>query len=251
MDMTIKDYVRLLRRNIGFIAIVVCLSCLVTIYVSYFVIHPTYEATSSILVNRTNQMPNRESVDFDSVRTNTSLVSTYKAIIKNPAILNSVINQNVDLKLTTRDFNQTLKVATETDNQVITLSYRDHSYTNAAKIVNAITASFSTEISRIMKVDNIVIINDAIPQDLPVPVGPNRLNLLLMAFCLSFLLSVAVVLIRESYNGTIRDELDINEYMGLPVLGSVRRLKSGESRQIRLGSKVHKQRGEAVYVSVQ
>ncbi|HEY2493543.1 MAG TPA: hypothetical protein VGI33_11605 [Paenibacillus sp.] len=99
------------------------------------------------------------------------------------------------------------------------------------QIVNAISQVFKAEIPRIMKVDNISLLDIAKPKSSAEVVGPNVLLNSMIAFVASFMFAVGVFLVKEYLNDTVESEQDVERYLELTTLGSIRKIKKKDMQK--------------------
>ncbi|NOU65208.1 chain length determinant protein [Paenibacillus sp. LMG 31461] len=248
MEIELRQYLTIVQKKIGLIASIVLLSSIVTGLVSYYLIAPLYEASSKIIVNKATDIQGRDNLDYDSIRTNALLIKTYKEIILTPAILDNVVAKYPELGLTSADLMDMILVSSTVDTQVMTISIRSSSAENAAKTVNAVSEVFKNTIPSIMKVDNVVILNEAKPEDNQGPVSPNLIMNVAIAFVLSLMFAVGLVFFLDYLDDSIQSEVDIEQYLGLPTLATISRVKP-EDMLSKAPCKSHRKVGDTFYAN--
>lgn len=249
MELDLKDYFKIIRKKIWLIAVMVLVSCVTTGVVSYFFIQPVYEASTKLIVNKTNERVGIEQLDINSVNLNIRLIDTYKEIIKTPAIMDKVIKANPEFNLTAEELIKRVKVSSVNNTQVMTLIVQDHSYDKAAKIVNAVSSVFQKEIPLIMKVDNVSLLNEAKLLNPPLPVKPNPKLNIAISFVVSLMAALGLVFLLEYMDDTIKSEEDVAEYLGVPTLAMITKMKD-EDLLIQSSKSPQKQAGEAQHVPI-
>ncbi|MCP3773470.1 Wzz/FepE/Etk N-terminal domain-containing protein [Paenibacillus sp. MZ04-78.2] len=248
MELELKEYFSVIRKRIRMIVVIILISCVVTSLLSFYVIKPVYLANSKLIVNKSTIASEKDYLNPDSVRSNLLLVNTYKEIIKSPAIMDKVLDQNPDLGLTTQQLIKKVQVSSVNETQVISVSIEDGSQARAIRIVNAIADVFKAQIPLIMKVDNVMILNEAKVDENPEPVRPKPLINLIIAFVVSFVVSVGLAFLLENLDDTIKTEQDVDNYLGLPVLVTINKTTKDNFKKHRLDKNM-KQVGETEYAS--
>ncbi|CAN7711481.1 Wzz/FepE/Etk N-terminal domain-containing protein [Paenibacillus sp. LjRoot153] len=248
MEIELRQYLTVVQKKLGLIASIVLLASVVTGLVSYYLIDPLYEASSKIIVNKSTDIQGRDNLDYDSIRTNALLIKTYKEIILTPAILDSVVAKYPDLGLTSAELMDMILVSSTVDTQVMNISIRSFSAENAAKTVNAVSEVFKNTIPFIMKVDNVVILSEAKPEDNQGPVSPNIIMNVAIAFALSLMSAIGLVFLLDYLDDSIQSEVDIEQYLGLPTLAIISKVKP-EDLQSKAPSKSHRKVGDTVYAN--
>ncbi|MWV43701.1 lipopolysaccharide biosynthesis protein [Paenibacillus sp. HJL G12] len=242
--MELKLMIQMLRKRLWMIvAFVVLCSAGAGLY-SKYMMTPEYEATSTLIVNKMNvDQGGGRGLDLNEINSNIMLINSYKVIITSASIMDKVVKQNPDLQVTSTELMDKLQVITVQNSQVITLKVRDESYQRAMKVVNAVSQVFQDEIPRIMKVDNITILDNAKPQSNPVPVSPKLKMNMALAFAISFLIVVGIVLLLEYLDDTVKNEYDVERYLELTTLGAIRKMKKSDLKT-RSSARTKKQAGE-------
>jgi capsular polysaccharide biosynthesis protein len=217
--------------------------------VSYFFIKPVYEASTKLIVNKSNENVSLNQVDINSINTNLRLIDTYKEIIKTPAIMDKVASIHPEFNLTTEQLVKKVMVSSVNNTQVMTLIVQDISYNKAVKIVNAVSKMFQEEIPKIMKVDNVSLLNEAKMMDKPLPIKPNKTLNVAISFVVSMMVALGIVFLLEYLDDTIKNEADIQQYLGIPTLGLISKVRP-EDIEMHIKAEVSKAGGEKSHVTV-
>ncbi|HZG86159.1 YveK family protein [Paenibacillus sp.] len=223
MELDLKDYFKIIRKRLAWIIVVVLLASLASGVVSAFYLKPVYEASTKLIVNQSNDTSSMGQLDINQVNLNLRLIDTYKEIIRTPAIMQVVAEENPEFDLTADQLIAKVRVSSVNNTQVMTLVVEDGSYEKAAAIVNAISYVFQREIPKIMNVDNVSILNEAPLEVNPSPVKPNVLLNIAIAFIVSLMAVIGWVFLMEYLDDTIKTENDVSEIIGLPTLSLVAR----------------------------
>ncbi|WP_261807583.1 YveK family protein [Paenibacillus sp. N3.4] len=179
------------------ITTIVLLATGLTAVVSYMFLQPIYEASTKLIVIKSNDQIGATQVDLNTVNLNIRLIDTYKEIIKTPRIMDKVVVDFPDLNITAEQLVQKVKVSSVNNTQVMTLIVQDQSYDRAADIVNAVSKVFQSEIPKIMKVDNISLLNEAKVISKPVPVKPNKNLNIAISFVVSLMIALGISFLLE------------------------------------------------------
>lgn len=244
MELEVKDYVRILRKRLVLIVSITLVCTLAAGLISYFVLSPVYEASTKIIV-KSNEQTGITQLDINAINSNLKLIDTYKEVIKTPAIMDAVAAQHPEFNMTPEELIRKVRVSSVNNTQVMTLVIQDGDYNKAAKMVNAISEVFKLEIPKIMKVDNITILNQAKLKDDPVPVKPNKVMNTAIAFLLGLFVSVGLAFLLEFLDDSVKTEADIEALLGLPTLAAIARLKpedyktQASEQQVKAGVKEH------------
>jgi capsular polysaccharide biosynthesis protein len=215
---SLNELFRTLKKRLSLIIIIAAIATATSGIVSYFLLTPIYQASTQILVNQSKS--DQQVFNYNEVQTNLQLINTYNVIIKSPAILDKVIEQE-KLEMSTNELNELIAVSNEQDSQVVNITVRNEDPKKAADIANSIAITFQKEISNIMKIDNVNVLTKAELSENPSPVNPKPVLNMGIALVVSLMTGVGVAFLLEYLDNTIKSEQDIENQLGLPVLGAI------------------------------
>lgn len=200
------------------IVITVTTVCMIVIAIilSFFVIKPTYETSTTLIVNY--KQDQNSVTTYNDLVMSQKLVETYSEIVKSNTVTDKVINQ-LNLDMTTEDFISKISVSGIGNTEILKISVKNNDPQMAALIANTVSGIFQQEVNKIMEVDNVSTIDIAkVPEE---PISPNKLlNTLISAF-LGITGSIAVIFIFEFLNRTYKSPGDVEKYLGLPLIGAI------------------------------
>ncbi|QYA40733.1 capsule biosynthesis protein CapA [Macrococcoides caseolyticum] len=210
----ISKVLNLLKRNWKFIVGLSLLGALLAAAISFFLIKPTYSASTQILVNSNGE---KTQLELQANQTDLQLINTYNEILKSPVILNKVAN---NLKIN-KDLSSDISVSNSTQSKVITINATARNYTDAAKIVNETANVFSKEVGKIMKTDNVTVLARADEKSTQGPISPKPLLNTALGLLIGFIVGALVVMIRTLLDKRIQTEEDVRNLLDLPVIGMI------------------------------
>jgi capsular polysaccharide biosynthesis protein len=228
MELELRDYYKIIRKRIWWIVVCILVATAATGVISYFFLQPVYEASTKLIVNKKQESTGIEQIDLNSVNMNIKLIDTYKEIIKTPAIMDKVVELHPEFKLSAKELGNLVHVNSVNNTQVMTVSVQDPSYEKAANIANAVSHVFQKEIPGIMKVDNVMILNEAKLSDIPAPVKPNPKLNIAISFVVSLMCALGLVFLLEYLDDTIKTEEDVKEVLGIPTLAIISKMKESD-----------------------
>jgi len=227
----------ILKRSKWLIVSLAIIAALIAFLSSSYVIQPTYEASTQVLVAPKESQNN--TIDSSQIQSSVTLVNTYRVIIQSPAILEQVQENVVGAP---DSISNLITVNSEQNSQVINIKIQHTNPVLATDIANEISDVFSKEVPELMSVDNVKVLSNA---SIPMfPVNPNILLNTAIATVLGLLLGVAIAFLKVILDRRIKTEQDVENVLQLPVLGSIPVIDKVEMQQQRQ-SKV---KGEQVHV---
>ena len=214
---SLQELFSVLKKSFWRILMLTITAALLAFAVSTFLIKPTYQADTQILVTPKKQENNI--IDASQVQSSVTLVNTYRVIIKSPAILEKVQEEVKNAPSKLSELNNMVTVESEQNSQVINVSVQSKDAALASNVANAIAKTFSKDVQKLMNVDNVKVLSvSGIPT---VPVSPNILLNTAIATVVGFLLGVGLAFLREVLDRRIRTEDQVQQILDLPVLGSI------------------------------
>ncbi|WNQ12668.1 Wzz/FepE/Etk N-terminal domain-containing protein [Paenibacillus aurantius] len=232
VDINIKEYLFILKKRLWILVLFIAGGTVLASLYSSTNYRPVYLASTKLIVNKTvtEEQLGRQEIDYGAIGVNIGLISTYKEIIKTPAIMDKVVQRYPDLNLTSEQLIGMINVSSLNDTQIMTIAAQYYSYDKAATIVNAVSEVFRTEIPKIMKVDNVTILNPAKSKEHPVPINKKSNQIILLGFVGSFVAAVGLILFLEAMDDTLKTDEDVRTIFRQPALAVIPRMKAKERR---------------------
>lgn len=196
-------------------------AALIAAIVSFFVLTPIYQSSTQFIVNQSQpEQSGNMQIDQNAIRTNVELINTYNVIITSTAILNDVIEE-LDLTYSPEGLKNNISVSSEQNSQVVTVTVKDPDPKLATEIANTTVTVFQDKIPEIMNVDNVNILSEAETKVDPSPVEPKPMLNIAIGIVLGVMAGVGVAFLLEYLDTKVRTEQDVEEKIGLPLLGII------------------------------
>ena len=215
--MDLREILQIIYKRLWFIILVTLVCIISSGIISIFVLDSIYEASTTLMVSKTRD-DQSSNLQYNDILMNQKLVKTYSEIVKSNRVLEKVIEQ-LDLDMTTGDLKNKIQVSSVSDTEIIRIAVQDKDPNFATELANSIAVVFMGEIGSIMKMDNVQFIDPAkVPID---PVKPRPLLNIAIAAVLGVMISVFIVFLVEYFDNTVKTVDDVENKLGLPVLGSI------------------------------
>ncbi|MED3955201.1 Wzz/FepE/Etk N-terminal domain-containing protein [Priestia aryabhattai] len=221
-SISLKELFQTLKKRLWLIALITIIAAIISAVISFFIITPIYESKTQILVNQTKS--DQQLYTGNEVQTNIQLINTYNVIIKSPAILDKV-KEELNLDRSVDALNSQITVSSATNSQVVEIIVQDPSSQVATQIANKTAEVFQTQVSKIMKVDNVSILSKAEVKDNVSPVKPQPLFNIVIGIVVGLIVGVGLAFLLEYLDNTIKTEQDIESILELPVIGAITIIK--------------------------
>ena len=181
-----------------------------------FLIVPKYKAEAKLYV--LSQSSDSEQLTTNDVAVGTSLVSDFAQVIKGQPVLNKVIS-NLGLNMSYEELSEEVSVDVPINTRIITITVTNKDATAATKIVDEVTSVSAEFIGTNMTHEKPTIIQNGITNNHPVNINTRRNSLI--GALLGFLLASAVSVLGFYINDKILTPEDVEEKLGLSVLGTL------------------------------
>lgn len=218
-EIELREFFYIIWRRMWIIVLITILSVATSGLVSYYVLESEYETFTTLMLSKPSTgIGINETIQYNDVLLNQKLVSTYGEIAKSRAISNEVIN-NLGLKMTPEKLSDKVNVSLVKDTEIIKIVVSDTDRELATKIANETAQVFKKNIVRIMKIENVQIIDEA---EVPIfPVKPRPILNMAIAGVLGIMMSVFLIFLLEYMDNTIKTPSDVERYLNLPVIGMI------------------------------
>ena len=188
---------------------------------SAFLAKKEYQSTSRIyVVSRQNQDNN--ALTNSDLQAGSYLVKDYREIILSQNVLSQAIEE-LKLDLTPAELSKKISVSVPTDTRILSITAKDGDPKEAARIANGLRNVAAAKIISVTKVSDVTTLDEAeVPQS---PSSPNIRRNVLLGFIAGAGLMVVLMVVVEVLDDRVKRPEDIEELMGLTLLGIVPDIK--------------------------
>ena len=187
---------------------------------SYVAMPNTYSATVSmyVLVKQENANSNSLSSDLSASQMVTNDVAT---LLKSDRVVNETASA---LGLDSLKAYKT-SITSSTTSRVLSLEVTGPDAEMAANVANKMADEVSSVAHDVMNVDSVNVVDSAkVPT---APSGPKRPLFMAIGLLGGLFMAVAIVVVSDMLNTKVRDEEELEELLGLPVIGRIPAVKGG------------------------
>lgn len=207
----------ILKKNMKYLIILPIVFLVLSMVITFVFMTPKYSSSTQVLVN---QKETDNQIMAQQVQSNLQLVNTYSEIIKSPRILDKV-SKNLKGKYSSKEISGMLTVSNQAESQILNIAVENESREAASKVANEIANVFSKDVSKIMNVDNVSILSKADTNGNQI--SPKPLVNLVVGIFLGLIVALIIIFLKEILDKRIRTEEDVEEILGLPVLGVIQK----------------------------
>lgn len=219
MEIDLREIFQIIKKNISILIAIPLIAILISGIVSFFVLTPIYEASTTLIVGREASQQNLESeIEYTNLMAYQKLVKTYCEIAQSRTISQEVIRQ-LNLDITPEQLQKSINVTTVKDTELMKISIQHSSPEMAKDIANTLANVFAQRIVEIKKIDSVSMIDPAItPEN---PIKPNKKLNIAIAGVLGMMVALGIIFLKEYLDNSIKSTADVEKYLQLPTLGAI------------------------------
>ena len=213
---SISEIIDAVKKRWKIIALTTVLAPGVSGIFSFFIISPTYEASTKIFIGK--EGAESEGYNSSDVSMYQNLIKTYSELIKTKDLVNKAID-NSEYDLSVNSVLNGITVNTLTGTQILQISYQSKSPSIAKNMLESITNEFITKAEELVPNGNVKILESV---ELPKkPVAPNKTMNIAIAFILGMMVGFGIVFLLEYLDNTYKNKEQLEKDLDIPVLGVI------------------------------
>jgi capsular polysaccharide biosynthesis protein len=216
--MSLQEIFEIIKKRLLLIISLTIVGVGIAVVISFYILTPVYEAKAQILVNQ--KVTSEEVYSWSQMETDLKLITTYNNIITSPAILSKVI-EGLQLDTTPGKLSSQITLLSQSNSKVLYIQVLDAHPELAVEIANKTAEVFKKEVPSLMNVDNINILSRATFSENPTPISPDKELNITIGIIIGITLGIGLAFLLEVLDTTIKDEKDVEEILGTPIMGVV------------------------------
>lgn len=212
--MTLLELLKLLKKHLKLVIMLPVVCALATAVFSWVFIPNTYTSSVSMYVlTRANE--GTSSLTSTDLTASQMLTNDVSKLISSDRVEADTAN-----KLRYPNLNDyKIKVSSETTTRVITVSVTGESAQQVALVANGLAETTDSVAREVMDVQSINVIDKAVVAN--APSGPNRGMYTGVGFLAGLFVAIALVVIMDMANTRVRNADELEELLGVPVIGRI------------------------------
>ncbi|HEM2778430.1 YveK family protein [Streptococcus suis] len=214
LEIDVLSLLKTIWRKKFFILVTAALGAGLAFVYSSFLVTPQYDSTTRIYVVSQN-VEAGAGLTNQELQAGTYLVKDYKEIILSQDVLTQVATElNLEESL-----KEKISVSIPVDTRIVSISVRDADPNEAARIANSLRTFAAQKIVEVTKVSDVTTLEEAVPAE--EPTTPNTKRNIILGLLAGGILATGLVLVMEVLDDRVKRPQDIEEVMGLTLLGVV------------------------------
>ena len=195
-----------------------------------FMVEPTYTSKTQVYV-RNSSSNDSQQVSVNDLQSSTYLTKDYLLLCKSSPVLKKVIEE-LKLDISEDQLAEKIEVTTPEDTRILNISVVDNDPFKAKSIADSVREAAKVQIVEVTGVESVENVDGDNGAELPkYPTGPNTKLNILIGFILGLVISISIIIIRFLLDDTIKTPDDIENYLGLSVLGLIPKTSSPSKKK--------------------
>ena len=216
-EINLGELVKFFVSKIKFILLAMEICLIIGFVYIKFIQVPMYHSSTTLILVSDNQQQSAASIQSD-VTLNKNLVSTYSEIVKSRSVLQQVIKE-LKLDDNVASLSGRISVSSVENTEIIRIQVSDANNEKAQKIAETTAKIFISEVKKLYNLTNVSTIDEASLETSPYNI--NVIKQLTIALLLGLIGSVGIMFLIFYFDTTIKSSKDIEEKLGLVVVGNI------------------------------
>lgn len=218
-----------IKRKLWIIILACIVSAAIGFLVGTFILVPGYTATTKMYI--LNREPG-EDVAYEDLQIGIHLTRDYAVLVTGENVTKPVI-EKLNLALTPEELAAQMEVTVTENTRILEVAVTNPDPEVAAQIANLVYQEASQQIIDIMEVDAVNLVHPAAVPTAPSTPTPTRY--MIVGALLGLLACVGILVLIYFLTDTLRNEDDVEFYLGLSTLALIpysAELNAGQSRKV-------------------
>jgi capsular polysaccharide biosynthesis protein len=203
-DINLKELYYVIKKRLWMVVVITLITTTLGAYHSISTNTPLYQSSSRIIISTGPEERN-----------------TLQVIIKDSTVLDKVVKE-LGLPQSPEALASQITVASIDNSQVVSIGVTDTNPYRAAKIATTTAKVFKEEIPNIMDFKDVRLLSDAKVNPWPINQSPNKM--IIISLIVGLVIGIGLVFLLDSLDDTLRTDREVEEMVGLPVLGRVSKM---------------------------
>lgn len=227
-EIDIKEIFYFIFKKKMFVIFLTIIGIVAGILYTKYLVTPMYSSVTTVVLSKpTNTTDlyntNEEGITQNDVTLNSKLVSTYSEIMKSRAVAQEV-KDTLGLDISEESLMSNISVSAKDDTEMLKIQVLNENPKIAADVANTLSNVFKGKVKEIYNIENVTIIDKAIPSN-----SPNNINYVKNAGlfgAVALVLSCGILFLIFYFDTRIKSKSEVEELLGLEVLAVIPEIKN-------------------------
>ncbi len=226
-EIDIKEILYYIFKKKFFVIILTILGVVAGVLYTKFLITPMYSAVTTVVLSKPTTANNSyvtssEAITQGDITLNSKLVSTYSEIMKSRAVAEEV-KTALGLEISEESLMSNISVNAKDDTEMLKIQVQNEDPIVAANVANSLSDVFKEKVREIYNIENVTVIDKAIPSKVPSNVNYTKNAGLFGAA--GFVVSCGILFLIFYFDTRVKSKTEIEELLGLETLAVIPEIK--------------------------
>jgi capsular polysaccharide biosynthesis protein len=225
-EINLKDHFTIIKKRLWILVLLTFITTSIGMIKNTFFVTPLYQSTTRIIIGADELM-----------------ITNLKVLMRDSSVLQLVVN-SLGINRSPEGLAQQISVNSVENSQIVSISVVDTDPKIAAEIANTTANIFKDEIPNIIGFNNVKLLTAA--KINPFPINPAQNSTIIMFALAGLVIGIGIIYFLDTLDDSVRSNEDIENLLGLTVLGNVSRMNKKSMKKKNSKVKNIELRGETV-----
>lgn len=226
-EIDIKEILYYIFKKRFFVIILTILGVVAGVLYTKFLITPMYSSVTTVVLAKPSTANNayvtsNEAITQGDITLNSKLISTYSEIMKSRAVAEEV-KESLGLEISEEKLMKNISVSAKDDTEMLKIQVSNEDPIIAANVANSLSDVFKEKVKEIYNIENVTVIDKAIPSKAPSNVNYTKNAGLFGA--VGFVVSCGILFLIFYFDTRVKSKSEIEELLGLETLAVIPEIK--------------------------
>ncbi len=227
-EIDIKEILYYMLKKKLFIIFAVILGMIAGFVYTRFFITPMYLSNTTVVLSKPTTASSSytlgdEAINQSDLVLNSKLVATYSEIMKSRTVAQEV-KEKLQLDISEESLMSNISVSAKSDTEMLTIKVLNENPLTAADVANTLSIVFTEKVKEIYNIENVTIIDKAIPSTEPSNI--NYIKNVGLFGIVGLVMSCGILFVMFYFDNRIKSKSEVEELLGLEVLAVIPELKN-------------------------
>lgn len=223
-EIDIKEIIYYIFKKKVWVILCCILGLIAGVVYTKFFVTPMYSSYSTVVLSKPTDTSTTtsEGITQNDITLNSKLVATYSEIMKSRAVA-SEVKEKLELDISEEALMSNISVTAKDDTEMLKIQVSNEDPVVAANVANSLSEVFSSKVKEIYNIENVTVIDTAIPSSSPYNVSYAK-NAAIFGM-VGLVLCCGVLFVIFYFDTTIKSKSEVEELLGLEVLAVIPDIK--------------------------
>jgi|LSQX01.1.fsa_nt_gb capsular polysaccharide biosynthesis protein len=227
--MELKEYLLIIKKRLWVIVLFAVIAGIISYVINYYYLEDFYQANTTLYISR-SAVEAGANLTYTDLMIGSQLIRDFQEVVTSREVIGEAASRLNIPDLTPAVISNMISANVVNDTRVLKIISQSIDPELASMVANSVSESFREKAVKIMNVESIGVIDEAIPPS--APFKPNRKLNIIIAVFLGIMAGVGLVFLIDYFDNTVKTAEDVEKHLGIPVIGTIPLIDKKYSRGI-------------------